>query len=456
MHQNPAPTPRSTPQRRTRFAAGAGAAALALLLSACGGGEEATEESVRELLTTQLIDEVELSEADASCIVDGAFERHDLDQLATFADDNPDPAVIESVTDLTFDCLLNGDAIDEIIDDAVDDLSLDEDAADGTIEPETPDEEPVGEEEPVVEEEPEIDDQALLFESSPAFCQASMDVFVTILAGDELPTVPAPATVEALWTTLIDRAQIAIDAAPNDMLAEQPVQFLASVQNLAAASAAVGHDISQLNNDPSLDGDVETLTEITDALEGYLEQVCFVDPDILTDDAVTLASQLEELAGPVEPETPDTPDPVGGTQTINDPVTNIRVTVPDAWTQTDGVASDGVRILTVAPDLATFDGSWLIDGVMITAVDVSGDLDFTAALEQTAAYTGCEWADAEPYDDGVYTGMLHRFEECAGTTTQAVVIVATDSDLSTQILVEVQMVEWSEAVLDDITASFLV
>jgi polyhydroxyalkanoate synthesis regulator phasin len=87
--------------------------ALALVAAACGLGS--TPEEQRQELIDELVASGSVSENDATCIVDGALEDYTIDELADLNDDDADPVMVQTMTDLTFDCLVGGDAFDDIV-----------------------------------------------------------------------------------------------------------------------------------------------------------------------------------------------------------------------------------------------------------------------------------------------------------------------------------------------------
>ena len=137
---------------------------------------------------------------------------------------------------------------------------------------------------------------------------------------------------------------------------------------------------------------------------------------------------------------------------------DIMVAVPASWTLEESWDGDQGRGLVVAPDLSAFDSSWNADGVMITAaaLDPTLPVDFSTVVAATAASNECSPAGNGSYADGLYSGRIHRFDSCAGGSTEAVVIVGVDEDHRVIVLVELQMVDFDEAVLQTITDSFRV
>ncbi|MEM9035171.1 MAG: hypothetical protein AAGA99_01705 [Actinomycetota bacterium] len=433
-------TPNRRPRRVRRTLLG-GAVATAVLLGACGGDSDSdtSEAGIRSFIVDGIVAEG-IPRDDAECIADGAFAEHDLDELATFASDTPDPAVLESVTRITTDCLLNGGGIADLLDDDVD-------AAAETVPAETTQssttEQPIGGEEPPATTESSSADAVVV--SSPAFCGASLAVAEAFIVGNELPADAGPRAVEGFFSTVIDRTEAAIRVAPNASLAEAPQAFLVAFRELDRAAAAVGYAES-LSADPALRDEVETIETIAGLMEEYLVDVCEVPASAIPGDAAGLAAELLALDA--------APTPVD-TRAVVDDLSDITVTVPGTWFDQRSSNADGARVLVVAPDVAGYDNSWAADGVKITAIDVAESPDLVAAIGLTAASSECTFVDAEPYNDGAYYGVLNRYNDC-GSGTEAIVISATNTPEDVLILVELQMQDFDEAVLQDVISSFLI
>ncbi len=109
-----------------------------------------------------------------------------------------------------------------------------------------------------------------------------------------------------------------------------------------------------------------------------------------------------------------------------------------------------------APSIDRFDDSWIADGVMITATEANGDVQWMTMLNETAAWNDCTLATVQPYDDGMYVGVLHHYTDCARSTTQAVVVAAADRGLNVDVIVEIQMQDIDFEAVAGILDSFTV
>jgi hypothetical protein len=136
---------------------------------------------------------------------------------------------------------------------------------------------------------------------------------------------------------------------------------------------------------------------------------------------------------------------------------DIRLLVPPEWTDWIGSVDVGeVTFLQASPDNAAFDANWDVPGAITTVFYVeAGVADPTTRLAVLPAASECTEVAVEPYEDPVYTGELHLYEACAGSSATAVVLLATDETMSVEIIMELQFPDSINRIqLDQILATF--
>jgi serine protease Do len=167
---------------------------------------------------------------------------------------------------------------------------------------------------------------------------------------------------------------------------------------------------------------------------------------------------VEGGADPVAPV-----DPVGTFVTVENDSGNLLVDVPDTWGQVAGspfTDSSGVTwdALTVSPDLQAFASTYNVPGVALQANAslVGSDLDGALDAFTAGAQADCTADSSGDYDDGFYIGKFAYFTNCAGTTTDYMVLVADDYDNTHFMVVTIQMVSDADktTVRDNILNTF--
>lgn len=156
---------------------------------------------------------------------------------------------------------------------------------------------------------------------------------------------------------------------------------------------------------------------------------------------------------PAPIETPDTPiDPVEpgttGYAAVLDDLGVLTVTVPDDWTDVNGVpfttdAGQEWASITVAPDVQGYLDSWDVPGLEIAATAAPGVTedqlrDLLSSI--TEIYGTCTTVaqDVTPYDDGYFVGFEMAFEGC-GSDTAAFAITAVDKAGTQALFVRAQI-----------------
>ncbi len=125
---------------------------------------------------------------------------------------------------------------------------------------------------------------------------------------------------------------------------------------------------------------------------------------------------------------------------ITDDTSTISVEVPEGWEQVDGTPAASGASLQASPDLAEFRASFFVPGLSIAVRGPAYDLD--ARLDEVAGAAGagqCQATSREDYADRLYSGRIEALEDCAGTGTVLVVLVATPADQAITIEVVMQL-----------------
>lgn len=277
------------------------------------------------------------------------------------------------------------------------------------------------------------------------FCFDSEQALVAdrIIEGIEEPT---PEQVEAALGFLAFSVGAAAETAPPE-LAEQPQRAAVLVDELLVAFAEYDFDPDAFPEEAidELEPTIDEYTTIITELEQFLTDACDSPIDTLDDQAAKLRPIISDLV---------TWDLVP----IANQAGDVRMLVPEAWNQWFGSdqLTREVSFLQAAPDLQSFDESWNVPGVILTVLYTEpGQATVADIVPETAAAGDCTQTSSEIYEDVLYTGELYRYTDCAGVGTEAIVVAASDGDLSTEIIVEIQFPDGVDnAVVDQLLASF--
>lgn len=174
----------------------------------------------------------------------------------------------------------------------------------------------------------------------------------------------------------------------------------------------------------------------------------------------SLGSAVEEETGPLE-----AGSSYSGFTQVSDDSGTISVEIPNEWTSVDGapITLEGGgqwANLTASTNVQAYNETWNTPGVSITAAaaaDVDADLATVLGQFSEGALGACTDDGQQPYDDGMYTGLIQYLSNCGGTGASAVYIAASPADASFVVLVQAQMVTEADlAALDQIVATFMV
>ncbi len=138
--------------------------------------------------------------------------------------------------------------------------------------------------------------------------------------------------------------------------------------------------------------------------------------------------------------------------TIYDDTDSLSVDVPVDWSDTYSGSwiladQDVGYTLIAAPSIDGFFNTWDTPGIFFGASStIAAQLSEDDLLDFHTFTDSCDSTGRDAYDDGLYTGRMEVWENCAGTDTIIVNIAATPQDRSFMMLVQMQVV--SEADLD--------
>lgn len=159
----------------------------------------------------------------------------------------------------------------------------------------------------------------------------------------------------------------------------------------------------------------------------------------------------DETPVPIETGTPIEPVEPGdaGFTSVVDDLGVLTVTVPDDWTDVNGLpfttdAGQEWASITVAPDIDGYLTTWSESGLEIAATAVSGVtddglLDLLSSI--SSIYGECDTLvqEASPYDDGFFVGFESAWEGCGGSGTSAFAITATNTAGDQAVFVRAQI-----------------
>ena len=82
--------------------------------------------------------------------------------------------------------------------------------------------------------------------------------------------------------------------------------------------------------------------------------------------------------------------------------------------------------------------------------------DVEAVMDDRGELRGCTPQGAQPYSDGVFTGLIQELTSCGGTATRIVSIVANPADNSITVLLVLQLTGAADdaAIYDGVLSSF--
>jgi hypothetical protein len=163
------------------------------------------------------------------------------------------------------------------------------------------------------------------------------------------------------------------------------------------------------------------------------------------------------------------PQPSGSTpsdwQQLVDDQGVLSIHVPPSWTDVNTATYTGQGLtdapyISATPDSELFfpdEGeadTWSVPGVYYVGLPYTADLE--SAMTRNGEIGGCTPQGAQPYSDGVFTGLIQEQTSCGDTNTRLVSIVANPADNSRTVLLVLQLTGAADdaALYDGVLSSF--
>jgi hypothetical protein len=170
---------------------------------------------------------------------------------------------------------------------------------------------------------------------------------------------------------------------------------------------------------------------------------------------VTSSAPLPQPSGSIPPDSHQIVDDVGV----------LSIHVPPTWTDRNTSTFTGGGLteapyISATPDSDLFfpdEGeadTWSVPGVYYVGLPYSADVD--AVMDDRGELRGCTPQGAQPYSDGVFTGLIQELTSCGGTATRIVSIVANPADNSLTVLLVLQLTGAADdaSIYDGVLSSF--
>ncbi len=145
-------------------------------------------------------------------------------------------------------------------------------------------------------------------------------------------------------------------------------------------------------------------------------------------------------------------------ESLADDLGRITVDVPSAWTDRDtapATAEDGgeVPYIAAATSLDGFRGGWDEPGLLFAAMPANTEVD--GLLAQYGFADDCTDGGITDYSDAVFTGKYQVWQDCGGTATDVVTLVALPADGTYTALIQAQIISDADlGALDRAFATF--
>ncbi|MFN3257667.1 MAG: hypothetical protein ACE37B_18445 [Ilumatobacter sp.] len=249
-----------------------------------------------------------------------------------------------------------------------------------------------------------------------AFCEPSRSFYIAARGLDFLD-VQQSRSAEQLFLALGALAPLAIDAAPSDEFATQPIAARDALAVIVPGFQEIGWDrqrTAELSDLQAFGEAIEQLTETVASLRSFLLDACGADTEVL-DTQARGAAEAAAIAADEVLEVPPTTvaaEAVPGTAIANDAST-ITLSVPADWVQTEESLESGRDQLVASSNIDTFYGL-ATPGVLVLRGEggfrdggfVGRVLEFEADLLEI----GCQLLDQVDYDDGLYIGQERTYD----------------------------------------------
>ena len=176
--------------------------------------------------------------------------------------------------------------------------------------------------------------------------------------------------------------------------------------------------------------------------------------EINGDQPIELAFSFAEEVGDEVGDDSGAAAPAYDYESVTDDTNQIQVAVPTAWTDRTTVPfdKDGVQVpyIAASTDMDGFIGGFTAPGVLFAKLPATTDLDAELA---TYGFPGvCTDGGITGYSDPVFTGKYQVWQDCDGTTTDVVTLVAVPADASYLAVIQAQIA--TDADLDALQQAF--
>lgn len=272
------------------------------------------------------------------------------------------------------------------------------------------------------------------------FCSESADYWVAANAGNSI-NMYSETQLRLVFEQMAIELDEAITAAPNEELEEPAIvardHFVVIAQVLVDFDwdyAALEETVTYSELQPHF----TAMGEIDDLLQEYLAGPCAFSEDDLDRRAEETGQAIINRAADLDAAQQDIPD--GEFIEIVDGTDRLKVNVPYHWEDVQSEPDGPQSSLIIAPNVSEYLTTWAADGLKMTVKNAPAAIDWRQPMYETNAANECTLVSSNPYSDSLYTGWIDHYNNCGNSTASgtAVVIGATDADLSVEILVEVQ------------------
>ncbi len=245
------------------------------------------------------------------------------------------------------------------------------------------------------------------------FCESSRS-FHTAANAVDLVQDGQVGTLQQLFVALAAIVPLVIDSAPSDEFAVEPMAAQDQLSVIIPAFEQIGYDntrVAELSDPAALFDAIEGFTETVGSLRMFLVEVCGADGDVLDEQSQGAVDAAASAAG--ETTAPEAPaEAVPGTPITNE-ASNITLSVPADWTETEESLEDGRQQLVASSDIDTFYGLATPGVLMLRGEGGFRDGGFTGRVLEFQAELegiGCAVLAETDYDDGVYSGQERSFD----------------------------------------------
>ncbi len=177
--------------------------------------------------------------------------------------------------------------------------------------------------------------------------------------------------------------------------------------------------------------------------------------EINGDQPIELAFSFAEEVGDEVGDDSDAAAPEVTYESLTDDSGAIYMDVPSTWTARDTAPitmEDGtvVPYIAASTNLDGFRSGWTDPGILFAKMPATTDI--AASLAQYGFAGDCTDGGIVDYSDPVFTGQYQVWQDCAGTTTDVVTLVALPADSSYTAVIQAQIL--TDADLDALDQAF--